>query len=276
MRTRNRADDLPGDSGDENSDSDGQDNASSAGHSAVGHECVSTELKETLRNEITKVLLTAPVIDQIVDSVYETVCKRLEEKISQNVHDGLKLELESKKRELNEMKDRMDKLEKRLVKDEAEAESLEQYTRRNSLRIYGLPESPNEDTDKAVLQLFKDKLKLDLLPSDLDRSHRVTPRPRDSDSESRSSGDRPRAMIVKFARYNSRMLVYQAKSKLQGSKIFIKEDLTSTRQRIVSACIGKIKENRVKRVWTHDGRVLVLSTDGKVIPIRDLRHVDSL
>ena len=143
------------------------------------------------------------------------------------------------------------------------------------MRIYGIPESENENTGEIALKLFKDKLELDLTPMDLDRSHRVTPRPREDDGQSRSSGDRPRAVIVKFARYNARMLVYQAKSKLRGSKIFIKEDLTSTRQEVVSACVDKTK--RAKLVWTHDGRVLVLSADdGKVIPIRDLCHVDSL
>ena len=144
------------------------------------------------------------------------------------------------------------------------------------MRIYGIPESENENTDEIALKLFKDKLELDLTSMDLDRSHRVTPRARDDAGQSRSSDRRPRAVIVKFARYNVRMLVYQAKSKLKGTKIFIKEDLTTTRQEVVSACVDKIKEKRVKRVWTQDGRVLVLSADGKVIPIKDLRHVDSL
>ena len=275
VQTRSRAEELAGHSGEETHDSDGQVDPNPAGHSAVDEQSVN-RLKDIVRNEITKALLTDSVIDQIVDSVYETVCKRLEEKISQNVHDGLNLELESKKKELKDVKDKMVKLEKRLDKEKANIETLEQYTRRNSLRIYGIPESANENTDETALKLFKDKLELDLTPMDLDRSHRVTPRPREEDGQSRSSGDRPRAVIVKFARYNARMLVYQAKSKLRGSKIFIKEDLTSRRQEVVSACVDKIKEKRVKRVWTQDGRVLVLSADGKVIPIRDLRHVDSL
>ena len=284
IQTRSRAEDLAELSGDETHDRDGQVNASpdgqsaghSAGHSAVEEECVSSELKDVICKEITKVLLSGPVIDQIVDSVYETVCKRLEEKISQNVHDGLLLELESKKREVRDVKDKMVKLEQCLDREKTAIESLEQYTRRNSLRIYGIPESQNENTDKIALNFFKDKLDLDLMPTELDRSHRVTPRPRPDNGQSRGSENRPRAVIVKFVRYNMRMLVYQAKSKLRGSKIYIKEDLTSSRQEIVGACVNKIKEKRVKRVWTQDGRVLVLSTNDKVIPIRDLRHVESL
>ena len=101
VQTRSRAEEVAGHSGEETHYSDGQVDPNPAGHSAVDEQS-GDRLKDIVRNEITKALLTDSVIDQIVDSVYETVCKRLEGKISQNVHDGLNLELESKKKELKD------------------------------------------------------------------------------------------------------------------------------------------------------------------------------
>jgi len=68
----------------------------------------------------------------------------------------------------------------------------EMYTRRNSIRIYGIPEKENEDTTMLALKLFKDNLKLldktddktdmPLIQNrDIDRSHRVS-RARDDSS----------------------------------------------------------------------------------------------
>ena len=57
-------------------------------------------------------------------------------------------------------------------------EEQEQYSRRNCLRIYGMPETKDENSDDVVLQLVNSKLNLgfQVRESDLDRTHRIQPR----------------------------------------------------------------------------------------------------
>ena len=53
-----------------------------------------------------------------------------------------------------------------------EKDSLEQYSRRNSLRIAGIPEEEGEETDKIVLGLAAN-LNIELNQTEIDRSHHV-------------------------------------------------------------------------------------------------------
>lgn len=65
-----------------------------------------------------------------------------------------------------------DELEKRVVQSENENDELNQYGRRNILRIFGIPEKNDEVTDDIVLKLAGD-LNVELTKYDIDRSHRV-------------------------------------------------------------------------------------------------------
>lgn len=50
---------------------------------------------------------------------------------------------------------------------------LEQYSRRANIRLYGIPETERENTDKLMLDLLRDKMALSLSLGDIDRSHRI-------------------------------------------------------------------------------------------------------
>ena len=65
-----------------------------------------------------------------------------------------------------------DDLMARLEMAESNNDALEQYTRRNSIRISGYPEQANENTDEIVLTIAE-AINVQLRPSDIDRSHRV-------------------------------------------------------------------------------------------------------
>ena len=55
---------------------------------------------------------------------------------------------------------------------EKAADLSEQYSRRNCVRISGVPEENNEDTDRMVQNMAKD-LNVKLTLADIDRSNRV-------------------------------------------------------------------------------------------------------
>ena len=97
--------------------------------------------------------------------------------------------------------------------------NLEQYTRRNSIRVHGIPEeSDKENCEDIVLNFFKEQMNMDIPLADIDRTHRVgkvTPEKRIT----RQSGKTlPRAIIVKFVSYRTRRLVFSKKKDLKGSR----------------------------------------------------------
>ncbi|KAF2890498.1 hypothetical protein ILUMI_15675 [Ignelater luminosus] len=53
-----------------------------------------------------------------------------------------------------------------------ELDEIKQYTRRNSLRGFGISENKNEDTDNLVLDVFNSKLGLKVTADQVDRSSR--------------------------------------------------------------------------------------------------------
>lgn len=142
----------------------------------------------------------------------------------------------------------------KIVSLERKYDQLEQYTRRNSLRIYGIPESTEEDTSKLVLQLFREKMKLDIILSHIDRSHRIGVK----DNKKTKS----RAIIVKFVSYQSKNLIFKNKKVLKGTGIVIKEDLTIVRHQLLDLAVKKFG---FRNVWTSDGNIVVFYNNKKTI-----------
>ena len=104
----------------------------------------------------------------------------------------------------SELQDRVERLED-------DNHSLEQYSRRNSLRISNIPEGQNEQTDEIVCELAE-KMNVHIKRSDIDQSHRV------GRIEPRlGPGNRHhRDIIVKFARYNARGQVFQVSKQIRN------------------------------------------------------------
>ncbi|XP_071497095.1 uncharacterized protein [Diadema antillarum] len=132
----------------------------------------------------------------------------------------------------------------------------EQYSRRNCLWLYGIPESDHEDTDEVMLDLASKELNVKLKPEDIDRSHRICP-PRPVKRGEKTKPPRP--IIVKFATYRVRHLVIRNRKRLKGKHIGIEEDLTATNRNLLQKANELVKTNsNVIAAWSTDGRILVL------------------
>lgn len=182
--------------------------------------------------------------------------------------------------------DRIVKLEASVKKLQSDTASLnaameaqEMYSRRNSIRIYGIAEQPvrkdtsgkiieREDTSVKALAILKDKLGLDLTEKDFDRSHRVGLVKKDAKG--------PRAIIVKLARHEVKDKVIRARHKLAKSGTVIREDLTAERIRWIKS-LKKAGAN-YKWISTNDGTISV-DVDGNREYVRsesDLAKVESV
>ena len=76
----------------------------------------------------------------------------------------------------------------------------EQCSRLNCLLIHGITEGNQENTDDLALEIFREKLDIELTQRDLDRTHRI------GKNDKRSN--RPRPVIVRFILYSDRKKVF--------------------------------------------------------------------
>ena len=143
-------------------------------------------------------------------------------------------------------------------------DDLESYTRRQNLRIVGIPEAGREDGE-ACLQKVKEEIgKLGLhldLDKAIDRAHRVGP------SKDRQGNPVERPMIVRFSTWRARTHVYTNRRKEDGhAKFYI--DLTKRRFDLKKVAQQKTQGNpKVKFAYAdvNNNVCLRLADDSKKI-----------
>ena len=92
----------------------------------------------------------------------------------------------------------------------------EQYSRRNNIRMFGIPQiTPDEDCTKEVVDLVQHNLELDITTSDIIGAHRVEKNTRTSH----------RPLSSNFSE-NQQNRVISNRYKLKGKGLVIVEDLT--------------------------------------------------
>nr|KAG5697466.1 hypothetical protein BaRGS_029357 [Batillaria attramentaria] len=127
---------------------------------------------------------------------------------------ALKQEVLEKDEEIRKMSDRIDE--------------LEQYGRRNSVRIYPIPESATENTDEIAIKVAN-SVGVKIEPRDIDRSHRQP---------------------VQHGRPSS-----------TTNKIYVNDDLTATRATLAAKARKLKKDNKIDDKWSRDGVVFLKKND---------------
>ena len=126
---------------------------------------------------------------------------------------------------------------------ENQLDRQENYSRRNCILIHGITETQDENTDDISLRPINEHLELQLTEKELDRTHVV--------GNSKSDNKRPRPIIVKFARYNTRRKVFVNKIRLKNTGISMTESLTKHKMEFLK----KAKNEFGFNVWTVDGQI---------------------
>ena len=211
---------------------------------------------------------------------HETVVSKLSVIITKD----LRTEIATLRSIIEKKDEKLSMLEKRINHLENEQDTLEQYTRRNSLRVSGLEELDYEDPAQVALCLFNSTMNMQsrdpVSINDIDRVHRVGKR----------SPGRARQLLVKFATYRARQRVFQSKRRLnprlrgsgdapwgvtpagsadssatgprpntpprstESQVVFINEDLTSSRASLLYQARQAKKGNTINDCWTSDGK----------------------
>ena len=196
-----------------------------------------------LQSEIDSVTGTATFLSSAHDS--QLVFNKDQLEVNKNIEDPMKA-----------VEQNNETLKRKCKQYEDEIDSLEQYSRRNCLLLHGVPEAEGEKTDLVFCKTVSDKLNVNIDPNMLDRSHRL--------GKPKTEG-KPRPIIAKFARYNTRSAVFSAKKQLKGTSLLITESLTKRR---VTALNEAIEKYGSKKVWTMNGEIYT-----KDNPKDNVKHV---
>ena len=200
-----------------------------------------------------------------------------------------KSDLKKIKKENTRLQRRLEDVRKRAARREEEIEELyvlqdelEQYTRKNSLKIHGIPESAYDSTEDVVMKVAE-ALDVEIKPEDIDISQKLF-----------SEGEK--SVIVKFISHKIKSKPYKkrtglknikvsdisqnatsARLRVEGKKIFINENLTFFRKSLVKKAIEKRRQGMIVSVWTLDGKVYVkTSPAGTPIRIYEFNDLDGL
>ena len=199
--------------------------------------------------------------------------------------------LEKSNKKLNATLDKKDteiaSLKSRCTVLEDSLDDLEQWGRRGSMRIQGLPESNPEDVDQKIQDLCNNVLKLDppLELSEIEVSHRLPGRsiginPKGADgSQTKPPG--PKGVIVKFMSRRSKARVMAKRKKLEKidvnentkndypHEVFFSDDLTSKRAKLAFRARQLMRSKKIAETWVYDSKIFVKDNHGRISrPIR--------
>lgn len=212
--------------------------------------------------------------------------------------DDLKQNLSEAKQEVKDLKVELKKRDDEIQQISEKTDANEQYSRRNSVRISGMRESEGENTDKLVLALCNNGMKLSppLEMCDIDRSHRVG-----------KKSDKARPLLVKFVSYKRKSQLMKMRGALKSvepepstwvapadpvnidtapeedaakniniklvpakDRIYINDDLTKPRAQLLGACRRAVKQKTIKDAWSSDGTILVKDRKDNVFSVKNI------
>ena len=167
---------------------------------------------------------------------------------------------------------------------------IDQNYRAMNLCIHGLPETDNEITSEVVKQFCNDKLNIDLGPTGLARARRIgRKKPMSNRNTLPTEGNSPmeesisiekgkklrqkhRVVLVTFAQYDIRAMVFAAKRNLKGSGYLLTEDLTPSRKELYMVALGHYG---VRQVWSQDGMIKIFQ-NGTIKTVTSRKQLERL
>ena len=210
--------------------------------------------------------MIAPTIQGAINQAVETAVEKIRSTILKEIKDSNKelantieqqnkiiadqaAQLDEKAKIITDLELKLENVSGELNKVRFSVNNLEQYGRRNSLRFsqlrvnYKLPEIElmSEVADQINEHMLTSGPKI--TTQDIERCHPV------------GKSNSPQ-ILVKFRSYQTKHLVYSAKSRLKNTLIYVSEDLTRLNYSVIQKLQPLKKSGKIHSYWTTNGRVL--------------------
>ena len=138
-------------------------------------------------------------------------------------------------------------------------DEIDQYSRRLNLEFYGVPKVRDEDVPQIVVNLSK-KLGVDIQKHDISTALRMP--------KSFRRNSNPPAIIARFMNRDVRNEIYKNRITAKNiakeefpvagmSKLYVNENLTNARKKLLWMTKQKAKELKYSSTWTMNGKIYV-------------------
>lgn len=154
---------------------------------------------------------------------------------------AMKSALKEKENIIIDLNKNMGALKSENIELQHQINDLENYQRKENLRIVGIPESVSEIPKKVVMNFFQKK-EFNVEEADIHIAHRV----------GKKNGAKPRAIIVRLFDRNKRDRVIKERRKLKGSGITIMEDVSLLTMKTL---MRVQRSDGVDNAWIWNGRI---------------------
>ena len=194
-------------------------------------------------------------LEKKIDDGQENVLKNQAQILSRLT--SIEIEIETFKVDLDNLKKKQTDLEQRLDSiDETVGmncdngkdlkflmDQQEQYSRKSSVRIRGVPEQNGEDIEALTVDTMMKEIGINIQQNEIDIVHRV----------GRRQENKPRPILVKFLSHKTKEKVMRAKKR--ATNIKINEDLAPGIKRLFDEVSTNRRFLNIESVWTIDGRI---------------------
>ncbi len=184
----------------------------------------------------------------------------------------MKQEMQAMKEEINSMKTENKRLRRKLEKFDFQLQSraekdeelkikidaIEQKQLGRNVRIVGLPEDQEGDSDLINIQkVARKEMEIDIKQSDITDIYRVG---------KKTDKKKHRDIIIKFKQKTVRDQFYQSRKKIvhkqdQG-QVYINEHLTENRANVFFAARKLVKGKRIHSAWSQQGNIMIRKCEG--------------
>lgn len=206
-------------------------------------------------------LLSMPVV---TNAMQKALGPMVEEKIK-----GIREDVDTLKIKQEKLDKVVKDKEGRLKLAEEKLDNIEQLMKKNKLKITGIPEEEGEDLPKKAHGFIINILKVKMEPDSILYAFRL----------GKKETGKARPFLIEFATFRHKQDVYRARIQLskrkEGEKIFINEDLTLDRGKLLFECRKQQKAKKILSCWTMGGMIFIKSLDGNVSQIRKEKDLQS-
>ena len=157
---------------------------------------------------------------------------------------------------------------------EAKLDDLEQYSRRNSVRISGITENEKgEDIENNITSVLDDmKMSTKITLKDINRVHRIGPR------VSLTNKMHSQQIIIQFRDYKTKSAFIKERKTLRTKllNVYMAEDLTQKRARLFYLTRNMKKQHNILDCWTYDGWIVIKDQHGKIRTVSSEDELNTL
>ncbi|OWF36874.1 Protein unc-13-like C [Mizuhopecten yessoensis] len=216
--------------------------------------CIDQKLSEMVTVESLNDKFSKMATKTDLEKATSEIVNRLNDKVDilenrvfdlETTNDELKKKVTRLENNMEKMKEAISEVGYAAEKAEYGVNEIGQYTRKSSVRIFGLEDDRDEkveNTCEKVNALLQSKLEMQIQNSDIDIAHRL----------GRFDSKKNRSIIVKFICRRKKNECIANRYKLKGTGIVIKDDLTQENQHLLDMCYY---DDRVKQSWSDNGKM---------------------